>query len=331
MKTTAELLAHRINAEAAGDVDYHEGSLEVRSDVRFDITDSVIVIHERGQSWEWDELAWTASSITDGSEFSMMTHDVDETYDDFFLELIGDALVDAVSIEKERTPNSNFSDEDLPDPKSNSMAPQNNDSQAWYSHLVVPAKSSRISYAQVSFNPEPKVLLMLMEVNLPLDRTTGRVSIFDFDDRGRRNDKNGIGHPRHAGNRNDSCGKGMLTECSSVVSGNGGNGDGILAHNNARRYSDEPIIFADGGKVWNDESEMNVYLLHDSWDAGDMIVARKGSCSDTLRKLSKASLSCICLRRVGESKWRASERQAVTKERKLSHSECLAYSVLQNL
>ena len=64
----------------------------------------------------------------------------------------------------------------------------------------------------------------------------------------------------------------------------------------------EPIIFShnDVGQLWFEENELSLYLLHDDGEPWDtMGLGRKGSCTDSLKKLLAASRSCISLRQLG--------------------------------
>lgn len=348
----AESGRRTIPNDAADHINHHDGSFEPLRNVHPEIIDRTIYVYQGGQSWEWDELAWTTSSITDGSEFPVLTHDAsDETYDDFFLDLIENSPPDVIHpVENESciSTSNSWNGEEIPDPKCNhnnvaDATAGNNEPQSWKSNVVIPtSKSNNVSYAQLSFNPEPKVLLMSTEINLPSATATGgRVSIFD-NGQLQKDDPQRTARPHHDATDqivqriNDGVKmmktSPLLTECSS----NSDNGDGNLASTDGPRYSDEPIIFAHGGRhlVWSDETDMNVHLLHGGGcdAAGDFIdgVRKSRNCADTMRKLLIMSRSCAFSWQVGDSKWNA-ERRAIKQERKLSHhSESLAYSVLQN-
>jgi hypothetical protein len=332
------------------------GSFELLRDDRLEMIDRTIYVHRRGQSWECDELAWTASSISDGSQFAVETHDAaEDTYDDFFLELLEDGLPDVIlPIQNDYdTPKHSFCRErDLPDTEGNNnynmrdTTARIEDPQPWYSNVIIPtSKMNTVFYAQLSFDPEPKALMMELEIHLPsVNAVDKRRSTFDNDiwyhriDDPRRTTC--LHHHLHTTNRiakRSNDGLMMIKHTSLPVPeqlSQSRNKDGNIETRRFPTYSNEPLGFTHGGPqiVWPDESGMNVPLLGGSGcnTSGSAIVRKSRNCADSMRKLALTSRSCVSLLQVADSKWRAGHR-AIKQERKLAHhSEKLAYSLLQN-
>ena len=313
------------------------------------------------------ELVLTTSSLTEGSDFSFGSqHD------------IGDDEIKSSSrpSDEEKDDNSygiikreNFRIEshenDTKETHENSKTTIKPSRKA-IAEATTGASKGNVSYAQLFFDPETKMLVTLMEMmnnvepgGHPSDKGHQRYARQKNHRKGtplhrssllNNNSSVATRDSRKSSDTDEPQDRTLLTECSSVSSEMSHN-DGDWGFHAVKfehtssvtkktRYSDEPIVFSNDDSMdqlcWLDEAEISLFLLHDcddnTWDYG---TAKGARCTDTLKKLLKSSRLCISLPQIGESKWKASNNSSNNDLSKGNdykvQSERISYSVLNEL
>lgn len=299
-----EEMDFRTDADAIEQVDH----CEAPNDICSFIINRTITFHPH-------DLIRSTSSITDGTETSLIEHLPQE--DSCLVSIFQHDPGNLVFVEGEILSATAIFEEDIPDPASAwNEATSNEELRLSDSNVSIPSKI--INYAQLFFDPESNLLVVLMKVNLASEGTMTRYSIFEYNDWCHLHDPKGNGNPysvtgnMHANNQLIAMQlqvQTRMTKCSSISTGNGVKGAGNLAPNNFQRYSYEPIIFSHGRQLWEEGSEVKLFLLHDR-DGAWGVNIRKTSCTDTFKKFFKSSRVWLSLHRVGQSRWKAERNTA---------------------
>jgi hypothetical protein len=203
-------------------------------------------------------------------------------------------------------------------------------------------KSKSVSYAQLFFDPETKMLVTLMEVNLH-DRTSmwninESIEVLEKQNdlagqttlRGKEKNESTV-MPSMAGEESRFQDQTMLTECSSNSSETGREGPEQFSCNvgtRSLRFSDEPVVFSHNGRqVWLEENDLSLYLLHDSSDPWEVGIHKSSvGCTETLKRLLmlRSCISLASIRQVGDTKkWRSDGSQRM--------GENMAYAALKEM
>jgi hypothetical protein len=165
--------------------------------------------------------------------------------------------------------------------------------------INVAVESTSLPYAQLCFDPESKTLVTLMEINLGgIGRRSKRLRIVD---------------PKEHYDEEPPAPKGADTTPTaySTTSGTVSADSRSEYHFEESTYSDPIVLSCFGQGTWLEETDLDLYLLHDCGDPWDMTENRKG-CSEALKKVMSASRSLIVFRQRDSTRWETTQREQFT-------------------
>lgn len=154
------------------------------------------------------------------------------------------------------------------------------------SNVPSPSQPTCWPYAQLCFDPESKTLVTLMEVNMALDggNKFKRLRLMERT----HNDKKLTDWTEDPGT--------SRTDSTVSFHSDGGYGKGGLGVGSMEKESySNPIVFAteSAQEPWRDETELDLYLLHECHDPWIVTDKSQGGCAEALKKLVVASKSLV--------------------------------------